>query len=71
MALLTSTEENNRTSLPGAPGVQSPLNEHDFTLSETAARKAFRRMLPFIFYLLCRQLPGQNQRELCRAGDEQ
>jgi len=49
MALLTSTEENNVTSSPGSPGVQSSLNEHDFTLSETAARKAFTRMLPFIF----------------------
>ncbi|MCZ4061047.1 hypothetical protein O3W44_21100 [Pantoea sp. LMR881] len=70
MALLTSTE-HNATSSPGSLGEPGTLNEQDFKLSEAAAKKAFKRILPFIFSLLCRQLSGQNERELCRVGNEQ
>ncbi|YCI28767.1 MFS transporter [Erwinia sp. PK3-005] len=48
MTLLTSTE-NNTVQLPEPPGVDDTMNEKDFALSEAAAKKAFKRILPFIF----------------------
>lgn len=48
MTLQTSTE-NNMVQLPDPPGVADTMNKQDFTLSEAAAKKAFKRILPFIF----------------------
>lgn len=48
MTLLTSAE-NNTAPLPQSPDVAETMSERDFSLSEAAAKKAFKRILPFIF----------------------
>lgn len=48
MTLLTSTE-NNTATLTEPSCIVDSMNERDFALSEAAAKKAFKRILPFIF----------------------